>query len=586
MVTDLEIAPPERGRVALLWRFTQGRRWALLLALVLGLGVSATSLASPLVTRDVLDALGTGGSLVQPVVVLGALLVVGAWVSWWQWVLLGSLAEDIVFEARSGMIRRFLRAKVLPLLARPSGEMVTRVTSDSVLLREAASGSAVGLVNSVVMLVGTIVLMAVLDVPLVVVTLAAVVLIAVVFAVLMPAIGTAQRRSQAALGDLGGTLEGTLRSLKTIKVAGAEERQLTELLDYAGTSRRQSVIAVRREALVWTIAGTGIQAVVIVVLGFGAWRVSQGVMDVPTLIAFLLYAFGLLGPVTELSAHLTTLQSGMAAAARIQEVERFEPEPSAPSAPAPSVVFDAQQPAIELRGVTARYAPDSAAAVTDLDLVVPARGHVALVGPSGAGKTTVLSLILGFLHPETGDIRLAGVPYDKLGATAVRSRIAYVEQETPVVPGTIRDNILLAQPGANPTQIDRVLAAVRLDTQIAAMPLGLDTPLADTTVSGGQRQRIALARALLANPEVLLLDEATAQVDGLTEEAIHQAITAHAQQHAVITIAHRLSTVIDADQIIVMDNASVTARGTHAELLAHSGLYRDLVRALRLGEVR
>lgn len=578
--------------MAVLWQFTAGRRRTLLLALVLGLGVSAAGLASPLATRSVLDALGQGASLVDPVLLLVVLLVVGAAVGWWQWVLLGELAEGIVYEARESMIRRYLRAQVLPLLRRPSGELVTRVTSDTVLLREAASSSLVGLVNGVVMLVGTLVLMAVLDVWLLGVTVAAIVVIVVVFVVLMPAIGVAQERSQAALGALGGTLEGTLRAIKTIKVATAEPRQLSLLVGHAAESRRQSVVAVRREAMVWTIASTGIQAVVIAILGFGAWRVSQGELDVPTLIAFLLYTFGLLEPVTTLSTNLTTLQAGLAAAARIREVEGFPLEPGDPTilGDAPGIGATAATasglggglPVIELDGVTARYTPGGQAAVEDFSLSIPSRGHVALVGPSGAGKTTVLSLILRFLEPEHGQLRLHGIPYAELGNHAIRDQIAYVEQETPVVPGTIRDNLLLANPEAADDDLARVLAQVRLAEQVAAMPDGLDTVLGDTTVSGGQRQRIALARALLARPAVLLLDEATAQVDGITEAAIHAAIREHAQDRTVVTIAHRLSTVIDADQIIVMDDARVTAHGTHTQLLESSPLYRDLVDALQV----
>lgn len=582
-----ETAPRSTGTAwRLLWTYARGRLPQLVLALVLGLAVSASGLVSPLATKGIIDSLGSGRSLAGPVALLVVLLVVGAAVSWWQWFILGKLAEDIVFDARESMLRRFLRARVVPLLQRPTGELVTRVTSDSVLLREAASSSIIGLLNGAVMLVGTIVLMAVLDVPLVLVTVLAIGVVVVLFATLMPAIGRAQERSQAALGSLGGSLESSLRAIRTVKAAGAEDRQLDLLLARAAESRDQSVVAVRREALVWTVSWAGVQAAIVVVLGFGAWRVADGQVTVSTLIAFLLYAFGLINPVMELSQNLTTLQSGLAAAARIEQVQTLELEPRASTggaSPRPAGVGDGRH-VLELRAVTARYGPGVAPAVRDLDLAIARRGHTAIVGPSGAGKTTVFSLLLRFLEPESGSVLLDGRPYTDLTPQQVRSHLAYVEQETPVLPGTIRDNLLFANPDAAPADVEEVLRQIRLDTLVASLPAGLDTPLSEASVSGGQRQRIALARALLARPQVLLLDEATAQVDGLTEQAVHDAVRAHARERAVVTIAHRLSTVLDADTIVVMDGSVVVAQGTHAELLTTSPLYRRLVEALRIAD--
>jgi ATP-binding cassette subfamily B protein len=281
-------------------------------------------LVSPLATKWVLDSLDAGESLVLPVLVLVGLLIVGAAVSWWQWVMLGTLAENVVYEARTAMITRFIRAKVFALLRRRSGELVTRVTSDSVLLREAASSSVIGLINGAVTLVGSLVLMAVLDLPQTVITVVAILIVAVVVIALMPAISAAHERAQSALGSLGGDLEGSLRAIRTVKASNAEDRQLGSLLQHAADARVQGVKAVRREALIWTIAWVGTQAAIIAILGFGAWRVSIEAMTVSTLIAFLLYAFGILDPVMELSQNLATLQLGLAVAARIAEVETID----------------------------------------------------------------------------------------------------------------------------------------------------------------------------------------------------------------------------------------------------------------------
>lgn len=347
----------------------------------------------------------------------------------------------------------------------------------------------------------------------------------------------------------------------------------------------------------WTIAWTGIQLAVILILGVGAWRVGEGQLEVSSLIAFLLYAFGLMEPITELSENLTALQSGIAAAERIRAVDELDAETDGPTVtdgpsgpvpdtrgPLPEEKRDPSGPVLELKGVTASYGPGREPVVRGVDLAVPARGHTAIVGPSGAGKTTVFSLLLRFLEPQEGALLLDGVPYHRYSHAAIRSRLAYVEQDTPVVPGTIRDNLLISRPEAGEEELRQVLADVRLTEKVESLDEGLDTELSTAAVSGGERQRIALARALLRKPDVLLLDEATAQLDALTESAVHHCVRRRAREHAVVTIAHRLSTVIDADTIVVMDAGGVRARGTHDELLATDSLYRDLVEALRIAD--
>ncbi|MFD3379023.1 MULTISPECIES: ABC transporter ATP-binding protein [unclassified Streptomyces] len=600
---------PESLRV--LASFARPHRRTLVVGLVLALAASALGLATPMVTKWVLDALTDGSSLRGPVLALLVLLVIGAVLYRVQWVLLGTLGERVVLDARESMVRLYFRATIPAVTARPPGELVSRAVSDTVLLREAASSSVVGLINGVVMLVGTLVLMGFLDLVLLGTTVAAVLVVIVLFAVLMPGIAKAQERAQEHIGRVGGTLEGTLRAIRTVKASGAEDRQAERIAADARASAEYGIRAVRLEATVWTIAWTGIQLAVILILGVGAWRVGEGQLEVSSLIAFLLYAFGLMEPITELSENLTALQSGVAAAERIRAVDELEAETDGPTTVTyksadrasaepsghrrtSSPVSDTngsmpekrgtRGPVLELKGVTASYGPGREPAVRGVDLAVPARGHTAIVGPSGAGKTTVFSLLLRFLEPQEGALLLDGVPYHRHSHAAIRSRLAYVEQDTPVVPGTVRDNLLISRPDAGEEELRQVLADVRLTEKVESLDEGLDTELSTAAVSGGERQRIALARALLREPDVLLLDEATAQLDALTESAVHHCVRRRAREHAVVTIAHRLSTVIDADTIVVMDAGGVRARGTHDELLATDSLYRDLVEALRIAD--
>ncbi|WP_053617790.1 ABC transporter ATP-binding protein [Nocardiopsis sp. NRRL B-16309] len=567
----------------MLWSFVRPHRRALALSLLLALLGSALQLANPMVIKLVLDTVSEAGGLAVPVALLLGLFVLGSVFGVWHWIVLGTVAEKVVLDARTSLVRRYFRAALVPLSRRPSGELVTRATSDTVLLREAASSSIISLVNGGVLLVGTLVMMGVLDLVLLGVTLTAVLVVTLLFLTLMPSIARAQEQAQNSLGLMGGILEGSLRALRTVKVSRAEDRLGARILGHAQDAAGHGIRSVRREAVAWTIAFGGIQLAIIAILGMGALRVGSGEMVVSTLIAFLLYAFTLMSPVTELSQSVTALQSGIAAARRIRDVESIPLEPVADSRGGRSPAVDAHGPVVELRGVTARYAPGAEPALDRVDLAVPRRGHTAVVGPSGAGKTTVFSLLLRFLEPEDGHLALEGAPYREWSPQEIRARFAYVEQDAPVVPGTIRENLLFTNPDATDDEVRRVLDEVRLAEKVDALEKGLDTPLDATSLSGGQRQRIALARALLRTPDVLLLDEATSQVDAITEAAVTETVRRHAGRAAVVTIAHRLSTVIHADRIVLLDRGRVRATGTHGELLATDALYRELISALRIG---
>jgi ATP-binding cassette subfamily B protein len=494
---------------------------------------------------------------------------------------LGVVGERIVLEARESMVRRLIRGTVQSVSSRPAGELVTRVTSDSVLLHEATSTSLVGLINGSVMLIGTLILMGVLDRPLLVTTFACIALVSIVFLLLMPGVADHRQSAQKHLGRVGGLLEGTLHAIRTVKASRAEQFQSRLIVDAATAANRDAVRAVRRESVAEAVAWAGVDLAIIVILTVGAWRVGHGAMELSTLVAFLLYAFGLIDPVTEVSSNVATVQNGIAAAGRIREVEKMDLETSLSSNVRAATQQSGTGPVLEFRNVTAGY-DGATAAVANVDIVIPRYGHIAIVGPSGSGKTTLLALILRFLEPRGGELFLNGSPYSSLTHAQIRQQLAFVEQDTPTLPGTIRDNLVYPDRTVSDDRIRSVLAEVGLSEDIADLELGLETDLTSAVLSTGQRQRIALARAMIQLSPVLVLDEATAHADGLSEAAIHSCIRLRAEVQAVVTVAHRLSTVVDADTIVVMQGGRVRAQGTHAELLAADDLYRELVDAMRI----
>ena len=578
-----------KEKVRILWAYARPHKAVLVVALILGALGTATELATPLVTKAVLDGLEVSASLRTPITILGILLVAGSVMGLVQGIMLGTLAERIILAARTGLVRHLLRARVPDVTARPPGELVTRVTSDTLLIREATTSSVVNFVNGIIGLVGAVVLMAYLDAVLLGVTIAVLFLAGLSVVALMPRLSRAQQEAQEHVGALGGRLEGVVRALRTVKSARAEARETERVSAHAEASAVSGIRAVKLENVSWTITGVGVNLAVMLLLGVGAWRVSTEAITVTTLVAFLLYVFQLMMPVMLLTMSLTSLQSGLAAAARISEVEEMELEKddvvagsATPRTGEGGPDNGAVPPVLRLHEVTYRYGGAERPALDGVSLEVPRRGHTAIVGPSGAGKTTIMSLLLRFLTPDGGRVELDGHPYGQWTTDEIRSRIAYVEQDTPIVPGTLRENLAYAAPGATDAEVRAAVDALRLTERVAALPDGLDTEVSASQLSGGERQRVAVARALVARPDILLLDEATAQLDGLTEAALAAAIRDVASTGAVVTIAHRLSTVIDADQIVLLERGRVRAVGRHAELLEMDALYRELVAALRM----
>ncbi|GAA2414335.1 ABC transporter ATP-binding protein [Actinomadura vinacea] len=537
-----------------------------LLALVGGLA----GLLEPLAAKAVVDALGRGGSLWGPIGVLTLVVLGGAVIATTGAYLLERTAESVVRAARERLIGRLLRLRVGEVDRLKPGDLMSRVTSDTTLLRAVAGQGLVDGVNGAVVLLGAIVLMGFMDPVLLGATVAVLVVVAASMALVLPRLARANERAQAAVGDMGSVLERALGAFRTVKASGAEARETAAAGEAAGRAWKHGVERARWEAVSGMSAWLSVQIAFLVVLGVGGARVAAGDMPVSSLIAFLLYLFYLTFPIAQVAEAATAWQAGLAAVRRMREVEVLPLE-----SPEGGVVAGAAA-SVSLRDV--RFGYGDAPVLRGVSLEVPSGGMTAFVGPSGAGKSTVFGLLERFYEAEDGVVAVDGVDVRRWPLAELRGAIGYVEQDAPILAGSLRDNLRYAAPEADDEEIMAVLARTRLDGLVEALPDGLDTRVGHrgTTLSGGQRQRVAIARALLRRPRLLLLDEATSQLDAANEAALKEVVDDLARTTTVLVIAHRLSTVTGADRIVVLEAGEVRAVGSHEELLEVDELYRDL----------
>jgi ATP-binding cassette subfamily C protein len=448
---------------------------------------------------------------------------------------------------------------------------MARITSDTTLLREVTTDSLVGLGTGGLTLLATVVMMGLVDVVLLGVTLGVVLCAGTVLGLIVPRINRASRQAQDAVGAMGASLERTLGALRTVKASGAEHREERTVHAAAEESWRQSVRAAKWSAAAGNTAGLAMQIAFITVLAVGGARVATGAIGVGTLVAFLLYVFYLMSPIQQVVGAITQYQTGAAALARIQEAMRLPAEPAAPPAPLPTP--GAEPVALTFDDVRFRYADDLPYVHHGVTFTVPARGLTAFVGPSGAGKTTVFSLIERFYDPEAGLITVDGRALEQWDLPRLRSAIGYVEQDAPVLSGSLRDNLLLGNPEADDGEVTRVLRTTRLDGLVARLPRGLDTLVGHrgTKLSGGERQRVAIARALAAKPDLLVCDEVTSALDVSVQAAVLE-LLAELQRElrlSMLFITHNLGVVACiSDSVLVMDKGVLCEAGGVREVLS------------------
>jgi ATP-binding cassette subfamily B protein len=581
------LAPKDTGPKAKFSQLTPylfEHKAALVVAVVLSLIGAVVSLAQPLVVGQVITAVQNGEDVGQLALIL-VLVILGAGIaSGFMYYVLAKAGEGVVLSARNKLAVRLLKLPILEYDLRRTGDLVSRVGSDTTLLRAVLTQGLIDAAGGVLIFVGAIIAMAFIDPFLLLLTLGMISVAVASIVVSARQIRSATTKAQQRVGDMAASVERALSAVRTIRAARAESRETAGISNDANEAYVQGVKIAKINALISPIAGVASNAAFIVVLGVGGYRVAAGETSVANLVTFILLMFLMIRPLGQAFGAYSSVMSALGALARIEEILQLPLEESASESAQTSKPKKTQN-AIEFKKVSFAYASaeehrDGKLVLDSVSFKIKTGDRVALVGPSGAGKSTVFSLIERFYEPTSGEILLEGTPVTELSRDALRSQIGYVEQDAPVLAGSLRDNLLIGSPNATDKELKFVLGEVNLTAVLKRDKRGLDAEVGEAGImlSGGERQRLAIARTLLAAPPILILDEATSSLDGLNEQHMREAIDAVAQGRTMIVIAHRLSTVVDSDLIIVLDQGKVVGSGTHSELVKSTPLYKQLAK--------
>jgi ABC transporter fused permease/ATP-binding protein len=582
--------PRERRRLGVLWRLSALMRPYLgrfALAVVMLLCASAITLVYPLVGRYAVDdAMSQVNTAKLDTVIIGvvALAVLNAGFVWLRHYTISWLGERIVTDLRRIVFDHLLFLPLAWFHERRSGELVGRLASDVTVIEGVVSTEMSVALRNGVQIVGALVMLFVIDPGLTLAMLAIVPPIVLLTIWFGRRIRNMQRAVRDELAQVSGQVQEAIGAISTVQAFVREPHENARYRAGIEGAFRKTLTMVRWRASFFSAAMTAGYAGVAAVVWLGGRALIRHEMTAGEFLSFFMYTSIVVGALSELASVWEGLQRAAGATDRLFGVIDTIPEIRDPDLPHP---LPAGNGAIRFEAVSFAYPTRRGQPVlTEVDLEIRPGETIALVGPSGAGKSTILSLLYRFYDADGGRVLFEGVDVRQLPLAELRRALAMVAQEPVLWAGTIRDNIAYGRDSATRDEIEQAARDANAHDFITSFPDGYDTVIGErgTKLSGGQKQRIALARALVANPRVLILDEATSNLDAESEAAVQSALTRVRAELTTIIIAHRLSTVRDADRIIVIEDARIVEQGAHDDLMRRRGTYHRLVEHQLIGE--
>ncbi|NGQ96015.1 ABC transporter ATP-binding protein [Brevibacillus sp. SYP-B805] len=552
------------------------------IALLLSLATTGTGLTIPLFTKNLVNGFSLASLNQGQIVMLLAALLLQAVASGISIYLLNKAGQQIVAGLRDRLWKKLLVLPVSHYDNTESGEMISRMSNDTAVVKGLITEHLTHFLTGIIAIIGSVVILAVLDWKMTLLMLTVVPLSLLIFMVLGRQMHKISRGMQDETARFTATLARVLAEVRLVKMSNAEsveyengKQGILSLLQYG---MREAKI----QALIFPLMSLVLMLLLTVIIGYGGMRVSAGELSAGDLVAFILYIIQIVMPIGQIVGFLTQFQKAVGATERIIATLGADEEDHASG----RELQNADQPLV-VEHVSFAYQKGETV-LHDVSFTIEPGKVTALVGPSGSGKTTLFSLLERFYRPQSGTIRLGADPIEAFSLHSWRSKIGYVSQESPLMAGTIRENICYGiDREVSEEELRRAAAMAYADQFIDELPNGYDTEVGERGIklSGGQRQRIAIARALLRDPKILMLDEATSSLDSRAESVVQEALKNLMAGRTTLVIAHRLSTVIDADRLVFLENGRVTGIGTHEELFRSHAMYREFAtQQLRIKE--